>query len=166
MNNQNQEPIPNPNEPQNSSGGQPPSNQAGTPPPVYHEWREQRHAERMARREVRWQRRTGRPYGWFGGFILLLLGVILLLQNLGFNTFANWWALLILIPAFWAYVAAWNLYQYKNRVTQGVISSLTIGILLTILSLAFLLNFTFGPYWPILLIAAGIVLLITAIFPR
>jgi hypothetical protein len=104
--------------------------------------------------------------GWFGGFVLLLLGVILLLQNLGYLTFGNWWALLILIPAFWAYVAAWSIYKYNDRITRGVIGSLTIGILLTILSLAFLLNFPLGQYWPILLIVAGIVILITALIPR
>ncbi len=166
MNDQNKEPIPNPNPPQNSSGNQSSSDQGSTPPPVYHDWREQRRAERIARREARWQRHAGRPYGWFGGFILILLGLILLLENLGYHTFANWWALLILIPAFWAYVAAWNIYQYNDRISRGVIGSLTIGILLTILSLAFLLNYTLGQYWPILLIVAGIILLITALIPR
>jgi hypothetical protein len=166
MNDQNKEPIPNPDQPQNPSGSQPSSGQGSTPPPVYRDWREQRHAERMARREARWQRHAGRPYGWFGGFILILLGLILLLENFGYHTFENWWALLILIPAFWAFVAAWNVYQYNRRITSGVVGSLTIGVLLTILSLAFLLNFTFGQYWPVLLIVAGLVILISAIIPR
>jgi hypothetical protein len=133
---------------------------------MYRDWREQRHAERMARREARWQRRAGRPYGWFGGFILILLGVILLLETLGYFTFANWWALLILIPAFWVYVGAWNIYQFNGRVTRGVVGTLTIAILLTLLALFLLLNFTLGQYWPVLLIIAGIVLLITAFFPK
>ena len=63
MNNPNQEPNPNPNPPQSPSGSQPPSPQQGTPP-VYRDWREQRRAERLARREARWQRHGGRPYGW------------------------------------------------------------------------------------------------------
>jgi hypothetical protein len=49
-----------------------------TPPPAYHDWREQRRAERWARREARWQRPAGRPYGWIGGAIHLdpcLLGL-------------------------------------------------------------------------------------------
>jgi hypothetical protein len=166
MNNQNKEPIPNPDQPHNSSEKQSSSNQGSTPPPVYRDWREQRHAERMARREARWQRHAGRPYGWFGGFVLILLGVILLLENMGFLTFANWWALLILIPAFWAFVTAREIYQYNSVVTRGVVGLLAIGILLTILSLAFLLSFTFGQYWPVLLIVAGVVILITALFPR
>jgi hypothetical protein len=134
--------------------------------PEYHDWREQRHAERMARHEARWQRHAGRPYGWFIGSILILLGIIFLLENMGIQTFANWWALLILIPAFWAFVAAWNIYTDNDRITAGVISSLTIGIVLTILSGISLFNLSLGQYWPILLIIGGLLLLITAVFPR
>jgi hypothetical protein len=90
--------------------------------------------------------------------------VIFLLENLGIPFLANWWALFILIPAFWAYVAAWEIYQDHNRLTRGGASSLTMGILLTTLSLIFLLNLIVGLFWPILLIAGGLVLLGTAFF--
>jgi hypothetical protein len=53
MNDQSQTPISNPS----------------TLPPSNRDWREQRRAERLARREARWQRRAGRPYGWIGGAI-------------------------------------------------------------------------------------------------
>jgi hypothetical protein len=145
---------------------QTPNPNPNTPPPAYHDWREQRHAERMARREARWQRHAGRPYGWLGGAFLILLGVIILLQNMGIRFLANWWALFILIPAFWAFVGAWNIYQDNGRITQGVASSLTIGILLTILALSFLLNLAFGLFWPVLLIVGGLVLLLTGFFSR
>jgi hypothetical protein len=143
-----------------------PNPNPNSPPPTYHDWREQRHAERMARHEARWQRHAGRPYGWIGGAFLILLGVIILLQNMGIRFLANWWALFILIPAFWAFVGAWNIYQDNRRITQGVVSSLTIGILLTILALSFLLNLAFGLFWPVLLIVGGLVLLLAGFFPR
>jgi hypothetical protein len=143
-----------------------PNPNPNSPPPTYHDWREQRHAERMARHEARWQRQAGRPYGWIGGAFLILLGVIILLQNMGIRFLANWWALFILIPAFWAFVGAWNIYQDNRRITQGVVSSLTIGILLTILALSFLLNLAFGLFWPVLLIVGGLVLLLAGFFPR
>jgi hypothetical protein len=145
---------------QNSNSG------PNTPPPVYHDWREQRRAERIARREARWQRRAGRPYGWIGGAILILLGVVFLLQNLGIPFLMNWWALFILIPAFWSYVAAWNLYQDYGRMTRGVTGSLTAGILLTVLSLVFLLNLAIGLFWPALLIVGGLALLATGLMPE
>jgi LiaF transmembrane domain len=136
-------------------------------PPTYHDWREQRHAERMARREARWQRRAGRPHGLIGGMILILLGIVFLLQNLGIPFLMNWWALFILIPAFWSYVAAWNFYQDNGRMTRSVAGSLTAGILLTGLSLVFLLNMTVvNLFWPALLIVGGLALLATGLMPE
>jgi peptidoglycan/LPS O-acetylase OafA/YrhL len=137
---------------------------SNTPPPVYPDRHEQRHAERIARREARWQRRG--HFGWFGGAILILLGVVFLLQNLGIPFLENWWALFILIPAFGAYVAAWESYEDKGQLTRGGAWSLTVGILLTILSLFFLLNLSLGPFWPVLLIVAGIALVGTAWLPE
>jgi hypothetical protein len=137
-----------------------------TPPHEYRDWREQRRAERMARREARWRRRAGRPYGWIGGAILILLGIVFLLQNLGIPFLMNWWALIILIPAFWSYVAAWEIYQDHSRITRGAAGSLTVGILLTVLSLVFLLNLAIGLFWPFLLIVGGLALLATGLMPE
>jgi hypothetical protein len=140
-----------------------PNSDPNTPSPVYRDWRVGRRAERMARREARWQRRAGRPYGWIGGAILILLGIVFLLQNLGIPFLMNWWALFILIPAFWSYVAAWNLYRDNGRMTRGAAGSLTGGILLTVLSFVFLLNLAIGLFWPALLIVGGLALLTTGL---
>jgi hypothetical protein len=166
MNEQNQEPIFDPNAPAGSPENQPSGAPASAPPPAYGDWREQRRAERWARREARWHRHAGRPYGWIGGAILILLGVVFLLQNLNIPFLANWWALFILIPAFGAFVAAWEGYQSNGRLTRGGAGSLAVGGLLTILALAFLLNLNVGLFWPILLIAGGLVLLGTALLPE
>jgi hypothetical protein len=128
-------------------------------------WREQRRAERMARREARLQRRGRNSYGWIGGTILILLGVVFLLQNTGVLFPANWWALFILIPAFLTYAAAWNSYRATGRVTRGAAASLAAGIFLTALALLFLFNLTLGLFWPILLIAGGLILLAPALLP-
>jgi hypothetical protein len=144
---------------------QTPNLNPSTPPPVYRDWREQRRAERFARREARWQRHAGRPFGWLGGIFLILLGVVFLLQNMGIPFLVNWWALFILIPAFWAYAAAWNIYQDTGRLTRSGAGPLIVGTLLTILALVFLLNLNIGLFWPVLLIVGGLVLLGTAFLP-
>jgi len=122
----------------------PPFNVSSDKSSNYHDWRDQRRAERWARHEARWQRHAGRHYGWIGGVILLLLGVTFFLQNLGIPFLANWWALFFLIPAFCAYVAAWEIYKDHNRLTRGGAGSLTMGIMLTILVFVFLLNLNIG----------------------
>jgi len=144
---------------------QPPTQDPNTPPPVYRDWREQRRAERQARHEARWQRHPGSHYGWIGGSFLVLLGVALLLENLGIPFFTNWWALFILIPAGWAYVGAWDIYQDNGHFTRGGASSLTVGILFTLLAFVFLLNIAVNLFWPVLLIAGGVALLLTGLLP-
>ncbi len=152
--------------PEPSSEAEKPGTSPTPSPPEYQDWRAQRRAERMARREARVQRRSGRPFGWFGGAILIVIGILFLLENMGYRTFANWWALLILIPAFWSFVAAWNIYRNNNSVTAGVLSSIIIGLLLTIFSGLFLFNLAVGLFWPVLIIVGGLVLIISAISPR
>jgi uncharacterized membrane protein len=161
MNNQN--PNPNPT----TGPGILPADVPGNPSPASNtDWRDQRRAERWARREARWQRRAGRHTGWFGGVLLVMLGVILLLEQLKIPFLAKWWALFILIPAFWAYIAAWDNYKDNNRFTRLAASSLVVGILLTILTLIFLFNLAGGFFWPVLLIVGGLALLGTALLPR
>jgi peptidoglycan/LPS O-acetylase OafA/YrhL len=120
----------------------------------------------MARHEARWQRHGSRRSGWMWGALLVVLGVALLFQNLGLTLVTNWWGLFILIPAFWAYVGAWDIYHENSRLTRRAASSLTTGLLLTILALIFLFNLTAGPYWPVLLILGGLALLATGLVPE
>ena len=142
----------------------PPSSQ-NNPTPPYQSRHEQRRAERWARREARWERRSGRHYGWVGGAILIFIGVIFLLQNMGSVFLFNWWALFILIPAFFLFVGAWDSYQANGRLTRGAAFSLTWGCIFTLAALVFLFNVNLGLYWPILLIVGGVLLLASAFLP-
>jgi hypothetical protein len=153
--------IPSPNPPPESSPA------GSTPPPQsYQDWREQRRAARWAHREARWQRHAGRHTGWFAGVLMILLGVILLLDQLHIPFLTNWWALFILIPAFWSFIAAWDAFKDAGRLTRRAGGPLAAGILLTLLALIFLFNLTVGIFWPALLILGGLALLGSALFPE
>jgi hypothetical protein len=128
--------------------------------------RAQRHAERLARLESRWQRHGGRVFGWFVGASLILIGIIYLLQDLGITYPTNWWALFILIPALWAFFMAWESFQENQRITWRTIRSFTLGILAAILTIAYLMNLDVVIYWPLLLILAGLFFLGIALIPR
>src|SRR5512143_2290321 len=129
-----------------------PPSQPAAPPPPTGDWRAQRQAERMSRHEARWQAR-GRHTGWIWGVILILLGVVLLLQQMGYPELQNWWALFILIPAISCFYSAWDTYQENHRLTRRAASTFTIGVLLTILTAILLFNLALGILWPVLLIA-------------
>ena len=128
--------------------------------PEYLDRHEQRRRERELRRQARWSRRGG---GWFGGAVLILLGIIMLMQNAGIFHSQNWWALFILLPAFGAFAAAWDRYQESGgRLNAAVRGSLFGGLILTLVTFAFLFNVNGVLFWPALLILAGLGLLVNA----
>lgn len=105
--------------------------------------------------------------GWVGGAILVAVGVFLLLQNLTNFYLNNWWALFILIPAVGAFSNAWNAYQDAGgRLTKQVRGSLFGGVILSLITAAFLFNLNWTILGPVLLMLAGAGLLINGALPE
>jgi hypothetical protein len=114
------------------------------------DWREQRDREREERREHGW----GGP--WIGGVILIVLGVVFLLQNFGWQLPKNWWAAFILIPAAGSLMAARRNYEANGgRLTGGVIGPGVAGIVFVVMAVALFLGVEWGAFWPIILILVG-----------
>jgi hypothetical protein len=126
------------------------------------DWRELRRQEREQRR---YARRSG--WGaWWGGAILILLGIIFLLQNFGALALENWWALFILIPAIGAFGAAWRSFQAAGgRLTVPARGSLLGGLALAAISFAFFFNLDGRIFWPVLVILAGLGVILNALLP-
>ncbi len=124
-----------------------------------------RHERRRRRRE---ERRAGRGYGgaWIGGTVLIILGVVFLLQNLGAFALENWWALFILIPAVGSFGNAWREYQGAGGyLTPSARGSMIGGLVLTMVAAIFLFNLNWGLLGPILIILAGTAILLNALLP-
>ena len=131
------------------------------------DWRTLRREERAARREERRQRRGSSSFGWMGGLVLIIIGVVYLIQNFTGNpVIFNWWALFILIPAVGALSSAWDQYQKHGQLTSGAIGALIGGLVLLMVAGTFLSGLSFGNIGPIILILAGVALLFTALVPR
>ena len=108
-------------------------------------------------------RRNGEPGPglWIGGAVLIGVGILFLLQNLGYSIPGNWWALFLLIPAVAAFRNAIRLKQEKEGIYFGQI---IVGGVLVALMLLFLFDID-EPWhvaWPLLVIVAGCGLLINA----
>ena len=129
----------------------------GTPPP-YTDPREERRRWREERRAAR----AGQSGGaWVGGAILVVLGVVFLLQNMGALTLRNWWAIFILLPAVGAFTGAWSMFREAGgHLTRQARSSLIGGLVLTLVASAFLFELNWGLIGPVLLILAGIGMLV------
>jgi cation transport ATPase len=130
--------------------------------PEYSDWRAERHQRRVERRAARASRYGG---SWIGGAILILVGIVILLQNLTSFALQNWWALFILIPAIGAFGNAWRIYQSGRQITVQARASLIGGIILTMVVAIFLFNLNWTILGPVLLILAGLGLLINVILP-
>jgi peptidoglycan/LPS O-acetylase OafA/YrhL len=126
--------------------------------------------EPLDRREARRQRRAerladpSRGSAWIVGLILIVLGTMFLMNNLGtFNIpIKNWWALFILIPAVGSFDTALRAYRRAgNRLDRVARSSLLVGLVLTFVTVMFLLDLSWSFFGPVLLILAGIGLVLT-----
>lgn len=104
---------------------------------------------------------SGRHHGgaWVGGAILIAVGVVFLLSDMGYSLPANWWAIFILIPAVAALVRAWRIWQGVDGPSDALWGPLVSGIILAVISVALFFGVDLGAIWPILLILLGVVVI-------
>jgi hypothetical protein len=106
------------------------------------------------------------PSNLWIGLVFIFGGVVVLLHQLNILPFAlNWWALLILFPAFGTLARAYNRYRSTNDVFEmGVMIPALVGLfmLLMLVSLLFgnAIDLNLRTYWPIILIVLGLGLII------
>jgi hypothetical protein len=98
---------------------------------------------------------------WLGGVVLIGIGLFLLLGNVFSLTFAgNWWAIFILIPAFYSLQRAWRAYQTDGYFSRKARSNLIGGLMIGAVAVIFLFGLGFGRWWPIFLVIAGVGILL------
>jgi hypothetical protein len=120
--------------------------------PTYRDYREERRAWRRERREARYRF----PFrGMFLGLLLVLLGVLFALEQAGTLTGDAWWQVLLI--GLGAILIINGLVRYRFY-RWGSYTSLTFGTILVIIGALLVLGFS--QWWPIVLIAAGAILLL------
>lgn len=93
---------------------------------------------------------------WVGGVILIAIGVIFLVTNLGGFQLNNWWALFILIPAFSNFASAWENYSKNRRLTKSGRGSIVGGLILSLIAFTFIFEWSWAIIWPVFLIIGGV----------
>jgi hypothetical protein len=97
---------------------------------------------------------------------LIFGGAVILLNQLNTLPFElNWWALLILFPAFGTLARAYNRYRSTNDLFEmGVMVPALVGLFMLLLFVSLFagaeINLNLRVYWPIILIVLGLGLII------
>lgn len=100
----------------------------------------------------------------FGPFILILVGLILLFQNLNLvDVHLNWWAAFIFIPVLGSLATGINAFQKSGKFDAAVRSSLGGMIVVGTVATMLLFGMDWSRFWPLMLIATGLSGLINGI---
>ena len=100
------------------------------------------------------------------GLVFIFGGAVVLLNQLNILPLElNWWALLILFPAFGALNSAYNSYRSTNDLLEmGVMVPALVGLFMLLLSVTLLvsnaIDLKLRVYWPIILIVLGLGLIL------
>lgn len=133
------------------------------------DWVSDRMERRMERRQRRAERRAVRYTGggaWVAGLVLIALGALFMLQNMGAVVLRNSWALLILLPAAGSFATAIGAFRLNGgRMTTTVRGSLISGLIFVAITAFFLYDLNWATWWPVLLILAGLGALANAAWP-
>jgi hypothetical protein len=96
---------------------------------------------------------------WPLGLAVVVIGGLLLARNLGFElfflNFHNWWAFFILLAALGPLQQAFSFYR-KEGLSAAVANSLVSAGAIVFIALMFLLDLSFGTWWPIFVIIGGL----------
>ena len=104
------------------------------------------------------------PYRIFPALVVITIGVIFLVRNLGveipFLDSANWWAWFILIAAAVPLARAYEIYRARGRADAEVVHSLLSAAALLLVSAMFLLRLDWRVWWPLFVILGGLFTLV------
>jgi predicted membrane protein len=99
-------------------------------------------------------------WGLFSGGIIALIGLLILLDNMGFhalNHLYRFWPMILIL------IGVWNLTCKSGRVFGGVL--VILGVLFQLDALGFA-RFTWGEIWPIAIIGAGVLVMWSSLKAR
>lgn len=106
------------------------------------------------------QENEGRNHSAIIAGVMILVGLVLVGANLLGTTLDNWWALFMLIPAFFLLAAVWRDYKENGRLTSKSTGFLIASLAIFTMVAIFLFDLNWGVLWPLAFIFGGIAVLL------
>jgi hypothetical protein len=92
--------------------------------------------------------------------VIILVGSLILVNNLTNFSFNNWWALFMLIPVGAILLNMWRDYEVNGRLTRKSSGAIIPAIIMLTMMAIFLFNLSWTIFWPVTLIAVGLSVLL------
>ncbi len=135
------------------------------PPTPYYSRREYRRHEKQEKNEKAEKGEKGRGPGGsligpiVGGLILIWLGVTFYLQESGVISSSNWWAYFLVGIGVILIIQGLLFYARSRRTSFGPFIG---GVILILIGLTYISNYSFGNLWPLILVAIGVAVIASA----
>jgi hypothetical protein len=103
---------------------------------------------------------------WFVGVVLIIVGLAFIVERLDLPYIkeGNWWAVFLFIPIAAILDDIFRIVSSGSEGKAGAIASKMVGLCaVATVMVIFLFGINLGIYWPVLLIAAGVVFLFAAL---
>jgi hypothetical protein len=101
---------------------------------------------------------------WIIGLAILLMGGILLVQNLAGWQIDRWWFILLIIPSIGAFMTAWRRYHaFGKSQRSAVIRPVVIGLIFLIATVILLFNLSGQMILPLVLILVGLIAFVSVL---
>lgn len=94
---------------------------------------------------------------WVVGVVLILLGLAFFMEQSGYLALSgNWWAIFIYLAAGASFANMYRSYRSRGEFGAQATGSLIWGLVLTVVASIFLFNLLWEIWWPAILVAIGV----------
>jgi hypothetical protein len=101
-----------------------------------------------------------------GGAVLLTLGTIVLIDDLGFQLHDRWFALILLVPAGFVIADAWRLVGRTGRIGVDAVARGLVGLVYAAIGILLFLGLETSVVLPSLVIVLGLGAIVRAVLNR
>ncbi|MCB9423233.1 MAG: hypothetical protein H6667_25780 [Ardenticatenaceae bacterium] len=92
--------------------------------------------------------------------VLILVGIAVLINYFTDYSLENWWALFMLLPAGYIFMAIWRDYKENGRLSRKSSGAIIPGLVMVAMVTIFLFNLSWAIFWPVTFIAIGFSILL------